>query len=525
MRIFTAILFASTALSLSACERPVSTNTGAPDAAEAPAPTGIEGRIAVTPTQANDSYYTAAAAAVSARATGDVKPAKNVILFIGDGMGISTITAGRIYAGQKRGQTGEEYQMAMDTLPHMALSKTYSHNFQVSDSAATAVAMVAGVKVNGRTLGITKDVEFEDCAAAKENTVETLFQLAERAGLATGIVSTARITHATPAATFAKAASRDWEAPSDMTAEGAGDCTDIAAQLIDWPEGDGFEVALGGGRRNFTTTEQVDPEEDKRTGKRDDGRDLTAEWTRKSNNHTYINDRQGFSGVNWASETRVLGLFESSHMDYELDRPEDITLEPSIAEMTRAAITRLSQDDDGYVLMVEAGRIDHGHHGVNAARALEDTDAFDQAIAAALEMTSADDTLIIVTADHSHTLTIAGYPSRGNPILGTADLPNGESLKGLDEMPYTTLQYANGQSACRMVDNKPDCSRQDLSEVDTTDKDFLQPALVPLYSETHAGEDVAIFASGPGSELVNGVMEQNEIFHVMGRASGLVEVD
>ncbi|MCL4139370.1 UNVERIFIED_CONTAM: hypothetical protein GTU68_026816 [Idotea baltica] len=438
-------------------------------------------------------------------------------------MGISTITAGRIYAGQKRGQNGEAYTLAMDTLPHMALSKTYSHNFQVSDSAATATAMVAGVKVNGRTLGITKEANFSDCAAAKANGVDTLFQLAERSGLATGLVSTARLTHATPASAYAKSASRDWEAPSDMKEDGAADCSDIAAQFVDWPEGDGFEVALGGGRSNFTTTDQVDPEDENRTGKRTDGRDLTAEWTRKSNNHAYITDRQGFSAIDWASESRVLGLFEASHMDYELDRPEDITLEPSIAEMTRAAITRLSQDEDGYVLMVEGGRIDHGHHGVNAARALEDTDAFDQAVAAALEMTSAEDTLIIVTADHSHTLTIAGYPGRNNPILGKVTLPDGEYWKGLDEKPYTTLQYANGQSACRVENGKPDCARQDLTDVDTTDKDFQQPSRVPLYSETHGGEDVAIFARGPGSELVSGVMEQNEIFHVMGRASGLVE--
>ena len=222
----------------------------------------------------------------------------------------------------------------------------------------------------------------------------------------------------------------------------------------------------------------------------------------------------------------MLGLFDASHMDYELDRAADVAGEPSLVELTEAAITRLSQDPDGFVLMVEAGRIDHAHHGVNAARALEETDMLDQAVAAALAMTNAEDTLVIVTADHSHTMTISGYPKRGNPILGKVDagLEGGE-LKGLDGKPYTTLSYASGQTGCRLEDGEPDCTREDLSDVDTTDKDFRQPSLVPMYSETHGGDDVAIFATGPGSELVSGVMEQNEIFHVMGRASGLVAAE
>ena len=189
--------------------------------------------------------------------------------------------------------------------------------------------------------------------------------------------------------------------------------------------------------------------------------------------------------------------------------------------MTRAAITRLSQDEDGYVLMVEGGRIDHGHHGTNAARALGDTVAFDEAVAAALEMTSSQDTLIIVTADHSHTFVIQGYPARGNPILGKVALLDGRPAPAGDGKPYTTLSYANGSSAYDTFGD--DGERADLTDTDTTDKDFKQQSLLPSPSETHGGEDVAVFASGPGAELVAGVMEQNEIFHVMGKASGLVK--
>jgi alkaline phosphatase len=224
-------------------------------------------------------------------------------------------------------------------------------------------------------------------------------------------------------------------------------------------------------------------------------------------------------------------------MQYELDREKDKAGEPHIADMTRAAITRLSQDQDGYILMVEGGRIDHGHHGGNAIRALEDAMAFDLAIATALEMTNPEETLIIVTADHSHTLTISGYAQRGNPILGKADV--GLGLIGIANMakdslglPYTTLGYMNGPgwtgngrrefvpstegytTAVPFAGQRPD-----LTEVDTTNPNYLQEAAIPTVgAETHAGEEVAIYAHGPRSYLFKGTMEQNAIYHVMRNA-------
>ena len=477
-------------------------------------------RAGAIPVQVDDSYYKSAAASVAARADGQsFGKARNIILFVGDGMGISTITAARIHAGQLKGSDGESYRLAMETLPHAALSKTYSHDAQVSDSASTATAMVAGVKVPSRTLGVTQAARYSNCATVVGNGTDTIFELAERAGLATGLVSTARLTHATPAATYAQTPNRDWEDDSQMPGASEADgCPDIARQFIDWGAGDHFEIVLGGGRRHFMTQAQADPERTDRTGNREDSRDLVAAWEAKSEEHIAVFDKTGLASADIAGGARVLGLFEASHMQYEIDRDE--AAEPSLEEMTRAAITRLSQDEDGYVLMVEAGRIDHGHHGTNAARALGDTVALDEAVAAALSMTNADETLIIVTADHSHTLVIQGYPARNNPILGKVALPDGRAAPAGDGKPYTTLSYANGSSGYETFE---DGERVDLSDVETTAKDFKQQALLPAPSETHAGEDVAVFASGPGAELVAGVMEQNEIFHVIGKASGLVK--
>ena len=196
----------------------------------------------------------------------------------------------------------------------------------------------------------------------------------------------------------------------------------------------------------------------------------------------------------------------------------------------------LKRGDKGFVLVVEGGRIDHAHHSGNAYRALHDTLAFSDAIRAADELTSADDTLIIVTADHAHTMSFVGYPQRGNPILGKVFGKAGEDeppslVKDLLGKPYTTLVYANGpgyagESSLQPAGTKnfphnpggyfePATGRPDLTEVDTEHPNFMQEALVPTNSETHGGDDVGIWARGPGAQAVRGTLEQNTIFHLL----------
>jgi alkaline phosphatase len=470
---------------------------------------------ASTVTQAGDSYFTAAQADLQEIITRqpNVRRARNVILFVGDGMSIPTMTAARIMQGQQRGQDGESNRLAMETLlPHVALSKTYTHDAQVADSAPTATAMVSGVKANNGTIGVTQEVVNGVCASQKGHEVVTIFESAEAAGYATGIISTARVTHATPAAAYAKTAQRDWENDTNLSDEArANGCADVAAQLVDWPAGNGFEVVLGGGRQNFMLDSQPDPEAADRTGRRADGRDLVAEWQAKYNDAAYVWNREQFDAVDPAATGHLMGLFEMSHMQYDADRDDGPTGEPSLAEMTAKAIDVLSLNDNGFVLMVEAGRIDHAHHAGNGFRALEDTIALDAAVQAAYDRVDPEETLIIVTADHSHVFTMAGYPARNNPILGLT------GAVADDGKPYTTLGYQNGPGAV-------EGARADLTGVDTTARDFLQQALVPLAeSETHAGDDVGIYAQGPWAHLFDGVMEQNLIYHVIAHATDLPE--
>ncbi|MEN9596562.1 MAG: hypothetical protein RL236_996, partial [Pseudomonadota bacterium] len=223
-------------------------------------------------------------------------------------------------------------------------------------------------------------------------------------------------------------------------------------------------------------------------------------------------DQKGFDAIDPKNTDHLLGLFDIDHMEYEADRSKDTNGEPSLTQMTKKSIDILSKNKKGYVLMVEAGRIDHAHHAGNAYRALTDTVELSNAVKYALDNTNPKETLIIVTADHSHTFTIAGYPVRGNPILGLVKAPGKDVFdKDVNGMPYTTLGYANGPGFRKG-------GRVDLTAVNTAHPDFLQEATIPLGSETHAAEDVAIFANGPKAYLFHGVQEQSYIYQVMASA-------
>jgi alkaline phosphatase len=441
--------------------------------------------------------------------------AKNVILFVGDGMGITTLTASRILEGQMRGESGEENQLSFEQFPSVALSKTYSVNQQTSDSAPTMSAIISGVKTDEGILSVNQSVVIGDYRTVKGNETKTLLEMAEERGLSTGVVTTARLTHATPGACYAHSAHRDWESDANLTAAAReNNFPDIARQLIEFPIGDGLEVAMGGGRAKFISNQTVDPEYTDRKGERLDGRDLPMEWTTKYKNSNYVWNRQQFDAIDAKKTKHLLGLFETSHLQYQHDRKNDKAGEPSLSEMTTKAIDIVANNKKGYFLMVEAGRIDHAHHDGNAFRALTDTIELSNAVRAAVSKVNLNETLVIVTADHSHTFTMAGYPIRGNDILGLVREVGGDGL--LEEKPagdtggkpFTTLSYANGKGYIGGT-------RPNLMQESVTNPDYKQEATVPLLAETHGGEDVAIYATGAGSDLIKGVMEQNWIFYVM----------
>ncbi|MCK5424719.1 MAG: alkaline phosphatase [Emcibacter sp.] len=446
--------------------------------------------------------------------------AKNVILFIGDGMGVSTVTAARIFDGQSRGMKGEENILSWEKFSNVALSKTYNTNQQTPDSAGTATAFMTGIKSKAGVISVDQSIVRGDCASSDNHHATSFLELAEMRGMATGIISTAGITHATPATAYAHVPERGWENDAKMPeAEKAAGCKDIALQFVEFSRGNGIEVTFGGGRKNFLPETVTGPEGKK--GKRKDNRNLVSEWQEKNPTGQYIWNEKMFDNIDPSKTGPVLGLFNPNHMQFEADRADDKGGEPSIAKMTEKALNILQKKEEGYFLFVEGGRVDHAHHGNNAYRALSDAVALAEAVQKAVEMTDAQDTLIIVTADHSHVFTMGGYSTRGNPILGKV-LKNDKGGvakdafdRGTDGKPYTTLGYYSGTSA------EAEHPRADLSDVDTTVKNFQQQALAPLVSETHGGEDVAIYARGPSAYLIRGVVEQNYIFNVMYHAIGM----
>lgn len=180
-------------------------------------------------------------------------------------------------------------------------------------------------------------------------------------------------------------------------------------------------------------------------GNREDGRNLIQEWIKSkssafsSDEYAFVNNTSGLKSIDYSKTRALLGLFNHSHLEYDQLRDKGPNGEPSLTEMTEAAIRILQSQpgDQGFVLLVEGGRIDHAHHEGYSNMAMYETVEFDRAIRRARELLPMEETLVLVTADHSHGLTINGYPTRGNPINGWA----GEDA---DNIPMTTLMYSTG---------------------------------------------------------------------------------
>ncbi|VVC29116.1 Alkaline-phosphatase-like, core domain,Alkaline phosphatase-like, alpha/beta/alpha,Alkaline [Cinara cedri] len=442
--------------------------------------------------------------------------AKNLIIFLGDGMSLTTLTAARIYQGQLQNVSGESDHLSFEQFPFTGISKTYCVDSQVADSACTATAYLCGVKTNKATIGVTANVQLFDCPASvpQDRRSTSIMQWAQWAGKATGIVTTTRVTHASPAGAFAHTAHRDWESDADLKSDSdktnVTQCEDIAKQLIDNDPGRNFKVIMGGGRNKFVMRGQNS------TGERSD-EDLIVKWKNDKQNRfagktaKYLTNKDELLNTDMSKVDFVLGLFHKNHMDYRLK--SDIKKQPTLKEMTSKAIQLLQKEPAGFVLFVEGGLIDKAHHSTLAKIALDETVEFSKAVQEAATITNEEDTLIVVTSDHAHTMSMAGYPKRGRNILGTTN------QVAMDNMTYTTLSYANGPK--KSYQNDSSCHRINVTNDNFDNVDYQYPSLVDLDSETHGGDDVMVFARGPWAHLFTGNMEQNEIPLAMAMAAGI----
>lgn len=447
-----------------------------------------------------------AASALSAGATA-APQAKNIIFFLGDGMGPTTITAARIY------KHGEDGLLGFERLERTARIKTYSNNFQTTDSAPSMGAYMTGVKINqdgisikdARAIDPDKDANgnrtVDKCGENNGQVVPTILELAKAAGKAVGAVTTTELTHATPASTFSHVCHRNagYTIARQVVPGGAGYNTALK---------DGVDVLMGGGRHHFT------PYDKTRNPKgRADGRDLEAEFAAQG----YAVGRTRADMMSARPGRKFVGIYSADdHLDYALARRPE---QPALSEMALKAIELLSQDPDGFFLMVEGGKIDHALHDTNARNALADTVAFDEAIQAAIERMRQIDpglehTLIVVTADHDHTMVLNGYPKRGSKVLDIVhDYASGEPKKDADGKTFTALVFGNGKV-------RPDV-RADVDSAQAQAGDYQQEAGVRTLYESHGGGDVKLYATGAGSAPFKGTMENTQVFHLMKAAAGL----
>ncbi len=472
----------------------------------------------------------------------NINPVKNIIFFLGDGMGPTAVTASRIYA------VGEDGKLTLDTLKHSARIKTYSEDAQTTDSAPSMGAYMTGQKNKNRVVSMTTGTDpvapadaklangktlaeavnqcpQPDGATSAGQAATTILELAKQQGKAVGVVTTTELTHATPAATYAHICHRNAK-------------YDIAIQAVPNGKGynpklkDGLNVMLGGGRNHWTPYDAVQNPKG-----RLDQRNLINEL--KHNGYQWIENRQQLSKIK--PQQKIIGIFsQQSHLDYDLDRlKNNNNQQPSLSEMTATAIDALQAQSrgKGYFLMVEGGRIDHALHANNAKRALQETVAFDQAIKTALAKVDLKHTLIVVTADHDHVMTFNGYAARtgkssaDNPgILGlsydyTVAIEKNEYSKvladGAVHNPYrdvhgatgTTLVFGNG--AGKRLD-----VRQNISNEQAFADDYKQEVGVPLKQETHGGGDVMLFAEGKNAHLFKGTRENTWVFEQLKKAFG-----
>ncbi|CAF1106763.1 unnamed protein product [Didymodactylos carnosus] len=448
----------------------------------------------------------------------NTRQAKNVIMFLGDGMGVSTITAGRIRKGQMLGELGEDFLTEMEQFSHLGLAKTYNIDHQTPDSAATATAYLCGVKAQLGTIGVDGRARRANCPSSIGTQVDSVLEWALKQDKKVGIITTATITHASPAAAYAHTPERNWECYDNKYFNKShfdAGCVDIAYQLASRSEP--IHLLLGGGRKYFFPNDTTDVEYNT-SNSRVDGLNLVDMWYNKtlakgSRRSTFVWNSTELNKIDKKATDYIFGLFEPEHMLYETRRNEMNADKPSLTEMTKFAIEYLHErsQGNGFFLFVEGGRIDHGHHETLPRLALDEYVEFDNAIGQAKKtltnLNVFDDTLQVITADHSHVFTMGAYSSRGSNILGFGSLENA-NVSNVDSLPINIIAYGNGP-------NFNSFRNTSLNSLNTNATSYRAPAALPLRMETHGGEDVAVFAHGPWSHLLIGTIEQNVIPHVM----------
>ncbi|WP_319517748.1 alkaline phosphatase [uncultured Martelella sp.] len=460
--------------------------------------------------------------------TPSVAKAKNIVFFLGDGLSVAHRTAARIMSkGMTEGKA--DGRLSMDDLDRMAFIGTSSTHAIATDSANTMSAYMTGHKTRVNALGVYADRTPDSQDDPK---VETIAEaLRRQTGKAIGVVSTAEIEDATPAATVAHTRRR-------------ADKADIVGMFY----GIQPEVILGGGSAYFLKS-------DIPGSKRKDDNDYIAMF--EDAGYTVATDATSLEEVAGQNPDKILGLFHTGNMDTKLDRSflkkgsvDKFSDQPGLPEMTKVALDRLSKNKDGFFLMVEGASIDKMSHPLDWDRAVVDTIEFDQAIGQAMDFAKTHpDTMIVVTGDHTHGVSLIGtiddeveaddmrdkvmtYDDAGFPNYTDE---NGDGYPDKIDVSRRLAIFSNNfpdyyETFRPKMDGPFEPAVKDENGNYVANEQYkdvpgavLRTGNLPHNASTgvHAVDDVVLQATGPGSEEFKGYMEQSDVYEVLADAFAL----
>ena len=385
-----------------------------------------------------------------------------VILFIGEGLAPARLAPTRIYTG------GVDKPLTLDALPHLALVKNYSNDFAVTDAAAAASAMATGIRVNSRTIG-----------AGPHDTAPTLLDLAHRSGRATGLVTDGKIAGPTAAAFYA----RSTEATEQLQ---------IAGQFIDVAS---VDLVLGGGAEDFL------PEA--KNGTRKDGRDLLSEIRRKG--FDVARTRAELEAVPGWRRPKLFGVFATSEFAYA-DHVEAHHEQPTLPDMVRRAIELLQYNRGGYLLVVNANLMRKAAEKNDAEHTLSETAELDRAVAVALRYAGENSTIIV-----AGNVALGGLHLNGSPFR----TDRGLALLGLNSAGDPWFSWASGPNGAKSYGTAKLNSQASPSPGSTPLEPPQEPAAFYAPAALETVEDVVVFGTGPGTDVIHGSMDNVAIFKII----------
>ncbi len=386
-----------------------------------------------------------------------------IILFVGEGLAPDRLAATRVFAG------GADNRLSLDSMPHVALLTNWSKDFAAQDQAAAATAIATGVRVANRALATNPDM----------SAITNLIELAREQGRATGLVTDAKLTNPTSAAFYAHPADPD-------------DLESIAAEFVN---GAKIDIAMGGGAAQFLPLAKG--------GERQDGRDLLLDLRR--NGFDVVRTRADLEAIPAWRRSKVLGVFSKTELAF-INQVEERSQQPSLSDMVRRAIELLQYNTGGYLLVVDAGLMRKAAQENNAERTFRQTIELDRAVAVARNYAGPKSTIIACGDVAIGGLSLNGFPFRqdsgiallgfnaaGQPWITWATGPNGTKSYGAAKIPGNLNGNGNEQ---------PDVEPREPAAV------YTKAALCTV-------EDVIAFGSGPGTDVLRGVLDNTRIFEII----------